>query len=205
MSSEPRLAQRLTDAIAEGAYRPGEWLKQVDLAATFGATRFEVRRALEELALRKTVLHVPQRGYRVGMVTEDELANFRAVRVVLEVEACRLLADRITPADITELEALAAQFATAVDRGTPAERSRSNHRFHDTMYAIAGNPVLSELIREVRDRARGTQIHLWPSVQSMRQSADEHDDIIAALKAGGFEPVAAAVRRHILKDGDRPS
>ncbi len=199
MSAEPRLSQRLADAIASGEYRPGEWLKQIDLAAQFGATRFEVRRALEELTLRKSVSHVPQKGYRVSVPTQSDLDHARGVRIILETAAAREVVSRIDEDGYARLKKLADAFRDATEQGTPAERSHANHLFHDTMYAYAGNPQLSDLIREVRDRVRGTPIFLWPSVQSMRQSADEHDRIIAALIARDEDAVVDAVRTHIDK------
>lgn len=199
MPAEPRLAQKLSDAISAGEYRPGEWLKQIDLATTFGATRFEVRRALEELTLRRSVSHIPQKGYRVSVPTDTDLDHSRAVRVILETEAAKEVVEHIDDTAVAELERLAASFRHAAEQGTSAERSAANHLFHDTMYAIAGNPLLSDLIKEVRDRFRGTPIYLWPSVQSMRQSAEDHDTIVRALKARDKEGVARAVRQHIVK------
>jgi DNA-binding GntR family transcriptional regulator len=199
MGAERRLAQRLADAISAGEYRPGEWLKQIDLAAQFGATRFEVRRALEELALRNAVSHIPQKGYRVTVPTETDLDHSRAVRVIIETAAAREVARRIDEAGLAELEELAERFRAATLSGTPAERSLANHQFHDTMYAHAGNPLLSDLIREVRDRFRGTPIFLWPSMQSMQNSADDHSRILAALRARDEDAVAEAVRHHIDK------
>jgi len=199
MSAEPRLAQKLADAISAGSYRPGEWLKQIDLASTFGATRFEVRRALEELTLRKAVSHVPQKGYRVSVPSDSDIDQARAVRVLLEAEAARLVAEAIDEDGIAKLQTLASQFRQATENGSAAERSRINHQFHDTMYAYAGNPMLADLIREVRDRFRGTPIFSWPSVQSMQKSADDHDRIVAALRLRDPQAAADAVRRHIVK------
>ena len=60
------LANEIAQAIHVRAYRPGEWLRQIDLEEAFQATRFDVRTALDELAVRKAIEHVPNRGYRVA-------------------------------------------------------------------------------------------------------------------------------------------
>jgi DNA-binding GntR family transcriptional regulator len=197
---ERRLALRLADAIATGAYRPGEWLKQVDLAASFGATRFEVRKALEELVLRKAVVHIPEKGYRVGEPTAADISQSHAVRVILETAAAQLVLERIDDSGLQELERLAADFAYAVEHGSPVERNHANHLFHDRMYEFAGNPMLSDLIREVRDRVRGAPMYLWPSVQSMRRSVEDHERIITALRDRDSDRVADVIRQHIMKN-----
>jgi DNA-binding GntR family transcriptional regulator len=200
--AEPRLAQRISDAIASGAYRPGEWLKQIDIASAFGATRFEVRRALEELTLRNAVSHIPQKGYRVSVPDESDLGYLRQIRVILEAAAGRLATAHMDDAGVAKLEDLSARFRNAIEHGTPTERNAANHLFHDTMYAFSGNPRLSDLIVEIRDRFRGTPIYSWPSVQSMRQSAKDHDDIVAALRIRDADAAALAIERHILKPSD---
>jgi DNA-binding GntR family transcriptional regulator len=199
MSTKPRLAERLADAISSGSYRPGEWLKQNELASTFDSTRFEIRRALEELALRKSVSHIPQKGYRVSVPSDTDVGHARAVRVILETAAARMAVEHMDDQKIAVLERLAEEFRQAIDYGTPNERSIANHRFHDAIYAHAANPLLSELIRETRDRIRGAPIYLWPSVQSMRQSAEDHDRIVAALRSGDRLAIVEAVRLHIEK------
>ncbi|WP_131829650.1 GntR family transcriptional regulator, partial [Teichococcus deserti] len=61
------LATEIALAIRNGGYRPGEWLRLVDLEAQLGAKRFDLRAALAELALRQTLEHVPNRGFRVAL------------------------------------------------------------------------------------------------------------------------------------------
>lgn len=200
MPPEPRLAQRMADAIAAGQFRPGEWLKQIELASEFNVTRFEVRRALEELALRKAVVHIPQRGYQVVIPTEAEIGHAKSVRVLLESEAIKLAIDHIDDGAIERLRELSNRFKTAVESGSPADRNAANHQFHDATYALAGNPLLLDLIKEVRDRFRGTPIYLWPSVQSMMQSVWDHEEIVRCLSIRDKEAAAKAIRHHILKD-----
>jgi DNA-binding GntR family transcriptional regulator len=58
-------------------YRPGEWLRQIDLERKFQASQFDMRSALEELAVRETIEHIPNRGYRVAAV---DPATYEAIR-----------------------------------------------------------------------------------------------------------------------------
>ena len=44
------LAAEIGAAILQGDYRPGEWLRQIDLEEAFAAKRFDVRSALTQLA-----------------------------------------------------------------------------------------------------------------------------------------------------------
>lgn len=208
MASRPKTRQRakgeLANEIAKAihirAYRPGEWLRQIDLEEAFQATRFDVRTALDELAIRKTIEHVPNRGYRV---VEIDLATYRAIRdtrIILESAASRLVIGRMDEEAVARLDALAHEFSRAVQNGTRVEQSEINRAFHSLIYAHCGNPVLAETIWSLRDRSRGSAVTVWASHQALLASDADHHAMVAAIRAGDGERLAELISQHILKD-----
>ena len=208
MASRPRTRQRakgeLANEIAKAihirAYRPGEWLRQIDLEEAFQATRFDVRTALDELAVRKTIEHVPNRGYRV---VEVDLATYRAIRdtrIILESAACRLVIGKLDDEALVRLDGLAHEFSRAVQSGTRVEQSEINRAFHSLIYAHCGNPVLVETIWSLRDRSRGSAVTVWASHQALLASDADHHAMVAAIRAGDGERLAELISQHILKD-----
>lgn len=194
------LANEIARAIHVRAYRPGEWLRQIDLEEAFQATRFDVRAALDELAVRKTIEHVPNRGYRV---TEIDLETYRAIRdtrIILESAAARLVIGKMDDAALAKLEALAGEFSQAVQSGTRIEQSEINRAFHSLIYAHCGNPVLVETIWSLRDRSRGSAVTVWASHQALLASDADHHAMVAAIRAGDGERLAALTSHHIVKD-----
>jgi DNA-binding GntR family transcriptional regulator len=194
------LANEIARAIHVRAYRPGEWLRQIDLEEAFQATRFDVRTALDELAVRKTIEHVPNRGYRV---TEIDLETYRAIRdtrIILESAAARLVIGKMDDAALAKLEVLAREFTQAVQSGTRVEQSEINRAFHSLIYAHCGNPVLVETIWSLRDRSRGSAVTVWASHQALLASDADHHAMVAAIRAGDGERLAALTAHHIIKD-----
>ena len=112
------LANEIAQAIRLRMFRPGEWLRQIDLEERFQATRFDVRSALDELAVRKTIEHVPNRGYRVAEVDMKTYEEILAARIIVEKATAEGIVARIDDAAIARLDALAARFSTAVLTGT---------------------------------------------------------------------------------------
>jgi DNA-binding GntR family transcriptional regulator len=198
MRTKRHLALEIAVLIRGGGYRAGEWLRQIDLEARLGANRFEVRTALAELALRGTVEHVPNRGFRVAEHDREKLRQVLAVRVLLETEAAVAALPWIDAAALAALEGLAAAFERAAANGTRAEQSETNVAFHDAFYAHAPNRALAELVTETRDRARLWPMALWPSTAALNRSADAHRRILAAVRAGDPALLATEVRAHIL-------
>lgn len=194
------LASEIAQAIRLRAYRPGEWLRQIDLEEAFQATRFDVRTALDELSVRKTIEHVPNRGYRVA---ELDLATYQAIRdtrVILEGAAARLVIGRVDEAAIERLDALARQFSEAVQNGTRFQQSEINSAFHHLIYAHCGNPVLEETIWNLRDRSRGSAVTVWSSHQALLNSDRDHHAMVAAIRAGDGDRLAGLTVGHIVKD-----
>lgn len=199
-STQPKrhLAAEIAGAIRSGAFRSGEWLRQVDLEERLGATRFDIRAALAELALRQTVEHVPNRGFRVAQPDPKRVRDMLAVRALLESEAALSALPHLDEAALRLLEEKAAAFERAVAEGTTTSQSATNLDFHDTLYGFGPNRALVEVATETRDRARLWPLVIWPSVRALQRSAEEHREILAALRAGDAARVAESVRAHIL-------
>lgn len=195
------LAAELAAAILEGDYRPGEWLRQIDLEETFAAKRFEIRGALAELAARGMVTHVANRGYRVALPDMNVVREMLAIRVLLEVEAATQALPHIGPAELEQIKAAQEAFENAVARGSKADQANTNAAFHDEIYRHAPNRSLSQFVVEIRNRVRPGPIALWPSHADLQRSAAHHVDIVAAIGARDIDALVAAVRRHIAESG----
>lgn len=194
------LAAEIAEAIALRAYRPGEWLRQIDLEQAFKATRFDVRTALDELAVRKTIEHVPNRGYRVAEIDMATFRSIRDTRLIVEVATAPGVIAGTTAEDIDNLEALAREFSDAVQNSTRIRQSETNRAFHQLMYARCGNPVLEETIWSLRERSRGTNLTVWTSHLSLLESDRDHYEMVAAIRARDARALAELIHRHIDRD-----
>ena len=194
------LANEIAQAIHVRAYRPGEWLRQIDLEEAFQATRFDVRTALDELAVRKAIEHVPNRGYRVAELDRATDRAIRDTRIILENAAARLVIGKMDDEAIARLDALAHEFSQAVQSGTRVQQSEINRAFHSLIYAQCDNPVLVETIWSLRDRSRGSAVTVWASHQALLASDADHHAMVAAIRAGDGERLAELTSHHIIKD-----
>lgn len=194
------LANEIAQAIHVRAYRPGEWLRQIDLEEAFQATRFDVRTALDELAVRKAIEHVPNRGYRVAELDRATDRAIRDTRIILENAAARLVIGKMDDEAIARLDALAHEFSQAVQSGTRVQQSEINRAFHSLIYAHCDNPVLVETIWNLRDRSRGSAVTVWASHQALLASDADHHAMVAAIRAGDGERLAELTSHHIIKD-----
>jgi DNA-binding GntR family transcriptional regulator len=195
------LVAEIGAAILQGDYRPGEWLRQIDLEEAFAAKRFEVRSALAQLAASGMVTHVENRGYRVAQPDRNVVREILAIRSLLEVEAATQALPNIGPAELDRIKQAQKVFEDAVARGSKADQANTNAAFHDEIYRHATNRSLAQFIVEIRNRARPGPIALWPSNADLQRSAAHHVDIVTAIEAHDVDALVTAVRRHISESG----
>ncbi|HTR91524.1 MAG TPA: GntR family transcriptional regulator [Trebonia sp.] len=79
-----RIADALRTAILDGSYRPGERIRQEEVAARSGASRMPVREALRVLQAEGLVILVANSGAWVAKLTLAECAELYQIRERLE-------------------------------------------------------------------------------------------------------------------------
>ena len=79
-----RVLRALRAAIISGELTPGEVYSAPSLAATFGVSATPVREAMLDLAKENLVVVVPNKGFRVTVVDEEQLDQITAIRRLLE-------------------------------------------------------------------------------------------------------------------------
>lgn len=192
-----RLVEAIRDDILYGIYRAGEWLKQIDLQERYAANRFEVRQALVELKNRRLVDHKVNSGFRVASPDADDLLHMKVTRTILETGAADPVVARATAADMADLSSLADRFEQAIETGDPPTRIELNYAFHRRLYDIAANPVLAGLIHDLRERGQSGTTGRWYTLAGARKSAQEHHEMVAAIRDKDTDALKVLIDRHI--------
>lgn len=212
-SSLSRVVQsEIEKVILSGAYGPGEKLNEKALADQLGVSRGPVREAFQALHARGLVEMIPNRGVFVQRITRHDAVAIYDVRAGIFGTACRLLADRLTTEQLTELDSFVAQMEVAGRRRDLDAYFPLNIAFHTAIVTGTENRVLSEayfgLVSRLQlFRARGL-VHGGGFESSNR----EHRAILAALDSrdplaafeAGYAHVQAGKAR-ILASGDSPA
>ncbi|MDP3967399.1 MAG: GntR family transcriptional regulator [Nocardioides sp.] len=83
-AASARVAAYLRNAILGGELRPGDRIRQEDIAAKFGASRLPVREALRMLEAEGLTEHEANKGARVPRLTQHEVEVIYRMREKLE-------------------------------------------------------------------------------------------------------------------------
>ncbi|MFE7224125.1 GntR family transcriptional regulator [Nocardioides sp. NPDC057577] len=176
-------------AILSGELAVGDRLRIRDLAEELGTSVMPVREAirrLEEIGLAESL---PYRGAVVRGFTHTELLELYSTRRLLEIEATRLGATRVSDEDLASMRKEYAAMETAVADGDSLEYLDSDERFLAILYRAADNSVLVELIqalwnrcrtykilgaRQAFDTAHPAELLTWQ--EQLLEAASEHDE-----------------------------
>src|SRR5699024_8218528 len=111
------LTDRLRQDIVAGNLVPHQRLIESDVAEEHGASRGEVRLALNELITEGLVERIPNRGARVRKVSLEEAIEITEVRAAVESLCARKAAEKITDEQANELSDIGQAMQEAVERG----------------------------------------------------------------------------------------
>ena len=91
-------------AIVANRLKPRALISEEEWARELGVSRTPVREALNRLEQEKLVRRVPKRGVFVADLSVDEFLDICDVRSLLEGNACRVAAQRISQAGLDKFE-----------------------------------------------------------------------------------------------------
>ncbi|WP_319799701.1 GntR family transcriptional regulator [Microvirga rosea] len=183
--------------IQAGVFTPGTWLKQIDLEKRYSATRMDVRRALDQLALKRLVRHVPNKGYHVHALDDRQASEIRDVRVILETAAVDSMIDNIRDTDLEDLRKLATRFNDLILTGTILEQYEANIAFHMRLLTLCPNQELVNVVTELRGRGPSAPASQWKTRARVEQSGREHLMMIDALEARDASALRRILTAHI--------
>ena len=187
----------MRDDIRFGTYSFGQWLKLIDLQKRYRATQFEIRRVLDSLKTERLVEHRVNHGFRVATPDPAERRQMQFVRTVLERNTASLIAARASAADIDALQGLAQAFDQSVELEGRQLQAAANSAFHQRLYELAGNPILSGLIRELRERSHYGTTGRWRSTEGLHESSVEHFLMVEAIRHRDPIELDRLIARHI--------
>jgi DNA-binding GntR family transcriptional regulator len=192
------LAKLIEKDISTGRLSAGSWLKQVDLEAQYGASRLDIRQALDRLEEKGFVKLELNRGYRVETFDRERFRNIVTIRAILEVAAAEEVLQHIDDAGLERLERGADSFAQAVASGTVLDQEETNFGFHRIMLEFCPNRDLVAMIFDLRGRVPVTLTREKNTATLLASTVREHYEIVACLRRRHAADLSAIVRRHVL-------
>ena len=190
--------------ILSGELPPGTQLVEEDLADSMAVSRGPVREAFRALEQRGLVRTVRNRGVFVREVTLAEADDIYVVRAGLDQLIGRLVAPRLSSAELAALRDLLTRMDLAARTLDVDGYYPLNVEFHDLLARITGNATLVSSYR-----ALVNCLHLYRRTTLARGNASfptsvrEHHDIVDALASGDGERAGRLLFEHAMESRER--
>ncbi len=184
-------------AIREGHYKPGDPLREEEVATRIGVSRTPVREALGRLQEKGLLEAAPGRGVAVAVLSMQQIFELYAMRQEMEGLVARFAAQHATQAEIANLERLNEQFLQA--EGNPKLAAQINRQFHARLYDAARNRYLRQAVEDLQET-----IALLPETTFVQEGRTaiahgEHQALIEAIRGRDTQKAEAAGIDHIRK------
>ncbi len=193
--------------VIAGEVRPGEWLRQEDVASQLGVSMTPVREALDLLVAAGVAERVPYRGVRVIELTHDEMLDAYGLRILLEPLAARHASETATPREVEELKRLLAGTLDLVRLEDMSRLREVSRQFHASIVAMSGSPLLARLYGIVANQFPDWMLyeamfrHPEALTESLQREQAQHRAIVEAIAARNPEAASRAARDHLLSLG----
>jgi len=205
-----RVYDLILEMLTRGDIQPGSRLGIDVLARELDVSPTPVREALVQLERTGLVSREAHRGYRVAEpLTVEQVLEVYDARLVVETGAIAMAAPMIS-SFLNELEAAQRRHhatAEAVLRepstspalqGLLTDYFEADWAFHLVILKHSGNRYLLEMAESL-----GTHLHRRRQTLTLQESdarlaVEEHDRIVAGLRAGSADDAVKAMRAHIL-------
>ncbi|HLG80067.1 MAG TPA: GntR family transcriptional regulator [Bradyrhizobium sp.] len=198
-TASSRIYSELRDELVSLQRRPGEAISEAEIALSYGLSRTPVREAILKLADEGLVDIFPQSGIFVSRIPLAALPEAIIIRKALEETTAGLAAERATPSQIMNLQAIV-QRQREADAAFDREGFHlADEAFHAGIAEIAGYPGIWRLILQVKvhvDRYRRLTL---PVAGRMTQVIAEHEPILAAIEAHDPAAARAAMEQHLAR------
>jgi DNA-binding GntR family transcriptional regulator len=187
----------LRDRIVTLGIPPGAPIDEDLLGQQLEMGRTPVREAIKRLALENLVTVFPRRGTFASEINITDLNHISDVRIVLEGHAAYRAAERITPAQRTELEEILEVLGRSEGSDDLEALMALDARVHRFIYRCTGNPFLEETLT----RYFNLSLRIWHLVidrlPHLFARVHEHDEVLRAIAAGEGEHARAVLCEHI--------
>lgn len=188
--------------IIEGSLPPGTHLREERISKDMGISRGPVHEALRELEKEGLIVVEAYRGAVVIGISEWELRKVLIpIRWVLEKSAVETAIRTMTEADFAVLENITREMKEVVDSGsktTLKQLVELDVSFHRHVVESSGGYHTKQLWLAIQPRIRMGFYHLGSRHHHSSEIAQEHEDLLAALRSRDLTIALNALDVHAM-------
>lgn len=197
MAISADLFSTLKDEILTGKLISGQKLTEKVICDKYCVSRTPVREALQKLEMEGLVESIPNRGFFVLGLTQQDYIDMFTLRKIYEIQAITWAIERITDEEMDELKELYEFMEFYTMKEDVSKMLIINNNFHQTIYSASHNRMLKNLLSSYQEMLKHVENPAQKKEGYLREVFKEHKAIFDAFTAKDKEAGIAAMQAHM--------
>jgi len=182
---------------------PGSIVSESQLTKQLGFGRTPIREALLVLAQEHLIKPVPGVGSTVAGLNVSDFGLLNECQQTLEPFAARLVAERITDVEVSELQSILDEARLAAEKGDLTLLVMKDVDFHAVMCEATRNPHLTDSMMRVHRLAVRFARYAYDRGAPALTSVEEHQRILDALASHAPDEAEGLMQEHTRDSWER--
>ena len=192
-----QVAATIRDMIIQDKLKPGQRIRERQLAEKLNVSRTPLREAIKILVSEKLVESSPNRGAVVADLEPENIRELLQVLAALEALGGRLVTENATDEQISEIQALHFEMLAAFCRKDKLAYFKLNQAIHKSIMLASGNSALVETHEQLNARVYRFRYLSNQRNEKWHEAVDEHEKIVQALEARDSERLEQLLSQHL--------
>ncbi|HPX03042.1 MAG TPA: GntR family transcriptional regulator [Synergistaceae bacterium] len=201
-NAEERAYRYIISEILTGAYRPGDFLLELDIAPKLQMSRTPVSRALSRLVLEGFLNKMPKKGCYIPIPTPKDAEHVFTARMVAEGEAAALAAKNATDEEISFLESERENDFIAFEKKDREMWATINEEFHLSVAKFCRNQYIEKWVKNMFWRSN---VYIFyfdgfykpTDVVVEHETPKQHVEIVRAIRERDPKEARKLMKQHV--------
>ena len=192
--------RQILEWIATGELKPGQQIKEEEIAKRLHISRPPIREAFKTLEAEGLVIRKPRRGVFVYEMTEKDIWEVFTLKADLYEMAMELAMQNITVPEIEELQNLFEKMEACVKK-KPADilgYQRFHRAYHSRILDISGNERLKQIASNLHMQIRRFSYQSLQDKNHLHSSVWYHRQIVEAIVKKQKKTACSLMKEHVL-------
>jgi DNA-binding GntR family transcriptional regulator len=189
--------EALSKSIVVGELKPGQRLREVEIALALGVSRTPLREALIKLEQQHLLRHQTNGAYFIAEWDKKTLWEVATLRGVMEGLAISLAIKNINQEDFFHLETLIESMDRLVERKDYDKLILLDIQFHNFIWSRSGHALLQETLEQMTPQIR--YFMMITKLGDEESYPTTHRQLLDVLKQGDADKAKEIVQEHILE------
>jgi DNA-binding GntR family transcriptional regulator len=193
---------QLRNAILTNRLKPGERIREVQLAKDLGVSRPTLREAIYQLIHEGLLVQEPHKGVTVAEIDAATITDIAVVRAALETIAAKAIATDKDDSVRERLRQVWITYDEAAASGDTVRENEAHMELHRTVWMASHNSMLERIwpiVSASVNLALSTDI---AARQDTERNRGMHRELVEAILHNRQRRIVSAVREHIQISAD---